>query len=55
MQPGHGQRGYCRAGQHIEQYRQIGFVFGSGRGALLLLVLFESAKPGRELRPIGKE
>lgn len=56
MQPWHGRRGYCGAGRRVGQYRRIGFVFGSCRGALLLLLaLFECAKPGRELRPVGEE
>ena len=54
MQPWHGRRGYCGAGWHVRQYRRIGFVFGSCRGALLL-ALFECAEPGRDLRPVGEE
>lgn len=46
--------GYCGAGRHVGQYRRIGFVFDSCRGALLL-ALFEHAKPGRELRPVCEE
>ena len=55
MQPWYGHRGYCGAGRRVGEYGRIGVVSGFCRGALLLLALFERAKPGCEVRAVGEE